>query len=74
MGKPHTKIEKKLQNSFWENGKKTWKIPKFTLIWPLMSSKVKGHEVNTSLFTIKYVFHTNFGHNMHRFWDINPNR
>ena len=31
MGKPHTKIEKKLQNSFCENGK-------FTLIWPL-----KGH-------------------------------
>ena len=21
-----------------------------------------------------YVFHTNVGHNMHRFWDINPNR
>ena len=25
MGKPHTKIEKKLQNSFWENGKKNLK-------------------------------------------------
>ena len=35
MGKPHTKIEKNLQNSFWENGKNFLKIPKFTLIWPL---------------------------------------
>ena len=39
-----------------------------------MSSKVKGHEVNLdTIYDLLYVFHINFGYNMHHFWDINAN-
>ena len=40
-----------------------------------MSSKVKGHEVNyETIYDLLYVFHINFGYNMHHFRDISANR
>ena len=39
-----------------------------------MSSKVKDHEVKWNINIWLYAFHVNFGHNMHRFWDISANR
>ena len=40
-----------------------------------MSSKVKYHEANWKIiYDLLYVFHINFGHNMHHFWDISANR
>ena len=46
-----------------------------TLIWPLRSSKVKGHKVNIKfIYDLVYVLHVNIGHIMHRFWYIGLNR
>ena len=44
-----------------------------TLIWPL--KVIQGHKVNWKIiYDFVYVFHTNIGHSMHRFWDIGLNR
>ena len=42
-----------------------------TLIWPLRSSKVKGHNVNLNIiYDIVYLLHINILSYYHRFWYI----
>ena len=44
-----------------------------TLICPL--NVIKGHNVNWKIiYDFVYVLHANFGHSMHRFWEIGLNR